>query len=170
MKKFMLLVSSLFLVQSIYANEISDNKKKLIERMLEQSGQSAKQVSMMMAQQMASVIKASVPEDDKAQQIITEEVIKIVEKDFIERNSFFEPLYPIYDKYFTEEDLREIVRINDTPLGKKIIGVMPSIFQESMVQGQIIGQQFMLASMPKLQKILEKRFKEEGIDLNKLKN
>lgn len=170
MKKIMLLVSSLFLVQSIYANEISDNKKKLIERMLEQSGQSAKQVSMMMAQQMASVIKASVPEDDKAQQIITEEVIKIVEKDFIARNSFFDPLYPIYDKYFTEEDLREIVRINDTPLGKKIIGVMPSIFQESMVQGQIIGQQFMLASMPKLQKILEKRFKEEGIDLNKLKN
>ena len=54
---------------------------------------------------------------------------------FIERLNFseiIETVYlPIYDKYFSEEELREMLAFYRTPLGRKSIEVMPSLMQEA---------------------------------------
>ena len=68
-------------------------------------------------------------------------------------------LYPIYNKHFTEDELRKMIEINDTEFGKKLIRVMPLISQEGMLVGQEFGQKL----GPKIQKRITKRFKEEGI-------
>jgi hypothetical protein len=52
---------------------------------------------------------------------------------------------PIYDRYFDEEDLREMVAFYRTPAGRKAVSTLPQITQETMqgvaerVQPQILG-------------------------------
>ena len=54
---------------------------------------------------------------------------------FIERLNFstiIETVYPrLYDKYFSEEELRQMVTFYRTPVGRKSIEVMPSLMQEA---------------------------------------
>jgi hypothetical protein len=54
---------------------------------------------------------------------------------FIERINFstiIEAVYPpLYDKYFSEEELRQMVTFYRTPVGRKSIEVMPSLLQEA---------------------------------------
>jgi hypothetical protein len=38
---------------------------------------------------------------------------------------------PLYDKYFSEEELRQMVAFYRTPVGRKTIAVMPSLMQEA---------------------------------------
>jgi hypothetical protein len=40
--------------------------------------------------------------------------------------------YPIYDKYFTEQELRDLVAFYKTPTGQKSIEVMPDLFKETL--------------------------------------
>ncbi|MCW3162726.1 DUF2059 domain-containing protein [Chryseobacterium oryctis] len=39
---------------------------------------------------------------------------------------------PLYDKYYTESDIDELIKFYKTPVGKKMISSMPSLLQESM--------------------------------------
>jgi hypothetical protein len=54
---------------------------------------------------------------------------------FIERLNFstiIETVYPpLYDKYFSEEELRQMVNFYRTPVGRKSIEVTPSLIQEA---------------------------------------
>lgn len=54
---------------------------------------------------------------------------------FAERLNFstiMETVYPpVYDKYFSEEELRQMVAFYRTPVGRKAIEVMPSVMQEA---------------------------------------
>lgn len=54
---------------------------------------------------------------------------------FAERLDFsqiIETVYPpLYDKYFSEEELREMLAFYRTPVGRKSIEVMPSLMQEA---------------------------------------
>jgi hypothetical protein len=54
---------------------------------------------------------------------------------FAERVNFsqiIETVYPpLYDKYFSEEELREMLAFYSTPVGRKNIEVMPSLMQEA---------------------------------------
>jgi len=48
----------------------------------------------------------------------------------------FEPIIdsvypPLYDKYFSEEELRQMLAFYRTPVGRKTIAVMPSVMQEA---------------------------------------
>ena len=47
---------------------------------------------------------------------------------------------PVYQKYLTEEDVIALNSFYDSPVGRKLIRVQPSIMQESMVIGQQWGQ------------------------------
>lgn len=48
---------------------------------------------------------------------------------------------PIYDKHFTHEEIKELLKFYQTPLGKKTISTMPKIMEESMAMGQELGKQ-----------------------------
>lgn len=40
--------------------------------------------------------------------------------------------YPVYDKFFTEEELKDLVAFYKSPTGQKSIGIMPQLMQEAM--------------------------------------
>ncbi|MBO9573962.1 MAG: DUF2059 domain-containing protein [Chitinophagaceae bacterium] len=50
-------------------------------------------------------------------------------------------IVPIYDKHFTEEDIKGLVAFYESPLGKRMIEKLPLIMQESMAAGQQWGME-----------------------------
>jgi hypothetical protein len=40
--------------------------------------------------------------------------------------------YTLYDKYFTEEELRDLIAFYKSPTGKKTMSIMPKLFADSM--------------------------------------
>jgi hypothetical protein len=53
---------------------------------------------------------------------------------------FVEALIPIYDKYFTREDIDAMISFYRTPVGKKMASVQPKLMQESMAVGEEMGR------------------------------
>lgn len=49
-------------------------------------------------------------------------------------------IIPIYDKHYTEQDIKELTAFYQTPIGKKVIATTPMIMQESFEAGQSWGQ------------------------------
>jgi hypothetical protein len=63
--------------------------------------------------------------------------------------------YVAYDKYFNEEQLKDLIVFYKSPTGKRTIEVMPALFQESMGQT-------MEAVRPKIGELMNELLKEEG--------
>ncbi len=71
-------------------------------------------------------------------------------------------IIPIYDKYLTKEDIDGLAQFYQTPVGKKMISVLPQLVIETqaaaMNMGQELGRKAMLevlAEHPDLEKALE---------------
>lgn len=62
--------------------------------------------------------------------------------------------YPIYDRFFNEEELRDLVVFYKTPTGRKTIQVYPQLLNESMARTSE-------ALMPKIQPIISEIMEEE---------
>lgn len=167
MKKLVNIVflSVLLSASTLAAADISPNKKKLIDTLLEQTGQSAiavgKQFSDAFIQQMTMVLKQSKPDiDPKAFDIVEEEITSIINEEIVVDGALNEIMYPIYDKHFSEAELKKMIEINNTEFGKKMIRVMPMIAQEGMQAGQQFGETL----GPKIQQRISARFQKEGIE------
>ena len=63
-------------------------------------------------------------------------------------------MIPIYDKYYTEEDVDQLIAFYNTPIGKKSTEVLPAISQESMAAGQAWGR--------KIGEKIAQKLKEKG--------
>ncbi|MCL2831780.1 MAG: DUF2059 domain-containing protein [Treponema sp.] len=62
-------------------------------------------------------------------------------KDKLNLDSFMDIYVPIYDKYFTQDDIKQLIEFYESPIGKKLIEQTPSIINESYAGGQAWGQQ-----------------------------
>jgi uncharacterized protein len=62
--------------------------------------------------------------------------------------------YPMYDRHFSEPELKDILAFYDSPTGKRTIQVMPQLMQESMQKTNQI-------MMPKLMGIMQRLLAEE---------
>ncbi|MEZ5428406.1 MAG: DUF2059 domain-containing protein [Pyrinomonadaceae bacterium] len=63
-------------------------------------------------------------------------------------------IYPLYDKFFTEKELGDLVAFYKTETGQKIISVMPQLVAESMN----LSQQHLV---PKIINLVDRMIKEE---------
>lgn len=62
--------------------------------------------------------------------------------------------YQLYDKYFTEQEVRDLIVFYKTPTGKKSIEVMPRLFAESAAMTAEL-------MMPKMERIIAQLSEEE---------
>ncbi len=95
--------------------DVAGSKVKLIESLLRVNGTQAS-----MEATVAEVIN-NAPEDRK------EEF-----RQMFDLSNFFSEMVPVYDKYFSENDLRELIQFYESPVGKKFLSVAPAIMKESM--------------------------------------
>lgn len=129
------------------STESNDDYKEILEKMFEVSGnEKAYQAAI---NQMFSMFKQQYTS-------VSEESWNALEEEF--KNTSIDELVelfiPVYQKYFTIDDIKEIIKFYESPIGQKLAMKTPLITQESMQIGQQwgmkIGQEF------------EKKMKEKG--------
>jgi hypothetical protein len=69
---------------------------------------------------------------------------------------------PIYDKYYTDEEIKSLIQFYETPVAKKMLAVLPKVLEESQAAGNKWGEDLgresmteVLAEHPELQAALE---------------
>lgn len=129
MKKSLLILSLLVLSLTVNAQTSSKNEK--IKHLLEISGTA--KIGIQAMDQMISYFQNSYSDvgqkfwDDFRKEISAEGMIELI--------------IPIYDKYYTESDIDQLIVFYNSPVGKKMINTMPQVMQESMAAGQNWGKQ-----------------------------
>ena len=58
----------------------------------------------------------------------------------LDARELVEKIVPIYDKYYTLDDLRAVNAFYSSPAGQKILSTLPQVMKESMSVGQEWGQ------------------------------
>lgn len=164
MKLLTIFITLLMWSVNAHTEEIDTQKQALIEKLLQQTGNSSEQISRQFSnlfiRQMELSLKTTNPDvDPKAFKIMEEEINAVIKEELLSGNQFSKLLYPIYAKKFTSEELQQMIEFNSTPLGEKMIRVMPQITQEAMFIGQAYGQKL----VPKIKARVVQRFKKEGI-------
>ncbi len=128
---------------------ISSEKRALIKELLEitEAGKSVNQIMDMMVRSELPKLVSAVLKDapfldsdrPEIQKQFSETVSalavkyrdRVVKK--IDANQLIEQVsYPVYDKYFTETELRDIIGFYKSSTGKKAISMMPQILSDSM--------------------------------------
>ncbi|MBI3818907.1 MAG: DUF2059 domain-containing protein [Planctomycetes bacterium] len=136
-----------------------DDKEKIAEihKLMEVTGSAGMAKQMM--QQLVSSFKTSSPglADDFFDQFIAE----------IDTNELTDLVVPIYAKYLSRDEVRELVRFYESAAGRKLITVMPQLMQDSIAAGQKWG----MGVAQKLKARIDNREKSEkekkGKDGNK---
>ena len=127
------IVATLALVLSVFFSaraDVSPEKRKEIEKMLRLTGME-KLMGQMETQLIAS-LKAQMPQ--ASQLFWTKFEQRINTRELIEK------LIPLYDKYYTTEDIRAVNAFYETPTGQKLISTLPQLMQEAMKVGQEWGE------------------------------
>lgn len=134
MTKSLTIFSILFLFIFSSYGQIDKEYTKTLKKMFEVSGtEDSYQAAI---KQMFVMFKEQYPE-------VKKEIWNDFEKEFSKTsiNDLTEMLFPIYSKYLTQEDLKELINFYQTPVGKKFAKNTPLIMQESMQVGQEWGKQ-----------------------------
>lgn len=85
---------------------------------------------------------------------VNERVMRLF-KEKIDLNRIVEEVgYAMYDKFYTAEELRDLVAFYKTPTGRKSITIMPQLFAESMAE---TGKRL----LPQLEPIMKQIIQEE---------
>jgi len=61
-------------------------------------------------------------------------------KEKLNMDDFLYLCVPIYSKYYTHDDIKQLIKFYESPLGKKMVEVTPLLSQETMVIGQKWGE------------------------------
>ena len=67
-------------------------------------------------------------------------------------------ILPIYDKHFTQQEIRQLIAFYESPLGRKISTTLPEIQRESVEAGRAWGEQL----GDRMHKELQQRLTEKG--------
>ncbi len=69
---------------------------------------------------------------------------------------------PVYDKYYSDDEVKDLIRLYETPLGHKMLATLPKVMAELQAagqkQGEELGRQSMmevLAEHPEVEKALQ---------------
>lgn len=121
----------------------SEIKKEKILKLIEVTG--ANKLGFQIFDNIIAMIKDKNP--------MAEEFVSEVKKE-VKPDGLSELYIPIYDKYYTEEDIDNLIKFYQSSTGKKVTSVMPQMLNESMEAGKKWGEEL-------VQKIIQKLDKEK---------
>ncbi len=97
------------------------------------------QVIATMMTAMGRELRASMPEDEKSQELMNLLMVKLRQK--FKQADFLSPLVPVYEKYYTDDDIKGLIAFYGTPLGQRFLQAAPQVTTESMAAGMQVGRQ-----------------------------
>ena len=145
MKKILL---AILLFTSVFTFSQTDKVEKDIKELLVLTGSA--QLGKQVASQMFDSFEKMYPQvpaefwDEFKKEMKTDDLINL--------------MVPIYKKYYTHDEIKDLIKFYKTPIGQKTISVMPSVTQDAMAAGQTWGQEI---AMKVLEKMKEKGYYEE---------
>jgi len=139
--------------------KIADTRKLMDVTGALQFGQMLSQTIVM---QFSKALKAQRPDlPPEAYTILSEEVGKVVSEEMTRKGGYVDQVIPLYGKYLTHDEIKGLLQFYGTPLGKKLVSVLPPLTRESMMTGQKWAQSL----GPKLDARLKTRFEQKGIKI-----
>ncbi|MGC8928325.1 MAG: DUF2059 domain-containing protein [Myxococcota bacterium] len=126
---------------NVGANKPDSQKVSDIRRLLELTGSG--NLGMQVMKNMINSYKQMMPD---VPQSFWDSFIQEVNAD-----SLVELIIPIYDKYLSHEEVKDIIKFYESPSGKKLIKVLPSITEESMEAGRNWGKEISNKLIKRLQ-------------------
>jgi len=139
MNRALVVFSLFFLVNISTYGQVDEEYSKTLKKMFEVSGSE---------ESYKAVIKQMFPMLKGQYSNVEADVWNDLEKEFLKTSldNLTEMLAPVYSSHLTIEELKEIIKFYESPVGKKFAAETPSIMQESMQVGQQwgmkIGQDF----------------------------
>jgi hypothetical protein len=106
-----------------------DAKVKDIRRLLKATG--AGELGVQAFKQVQSQFKRTFPQ-------VPETFWTEFEKE-VKADDLVEMVVPIYAKYLTHDDVKELIKFYESPVGRKLVKVQPKVMGESMQAGQKWG-------------------------------
>jgi len=142
--------------------KIDPAKEADIRKLLEVTG--AKDLALQtmgnMEKNIRPMLTASLPAGDYREQLIDLFFTKFHSK--VQTQQIVDMAVPVYDKYFSDDEIKGLTQFYGTPLGHKTLQVLPSLMGELQSQGSEWGQRLGRESMeevltehPELAKALE---------------
>ena len=141
------IIASLFIISSQVSGQGDKEYSETLKKMFKVSGYEESYQTAI--NQMITMFK-------KQYSNVESDVWDELEKEFSKTSiiELTEMLIPVYSKYLTINDLQELIRFYETPVGKKFAKNSPLIIQESMQIGQQWGM--------KIGQDIETKMKERG--------
>ena len=176
MKKTMLAVIAVFFLIcgcasssniNLNSDELTDKKLKDIKLLMSVSGENdfAKHICPIIINELLNNFKESqkkkIPE--RTFEALKKELIEIIIENISEHGGLMDQLANIYDKYFTHQEIIEMIAFYQTPTGKKSVLLMPKIFDESVM----VGKRFSQSMKTEIDDRLMNALKREGLIPNK---
>lgn len=168
-----ILLASLALGSARAAPQIDPAKEADIRRLMELTGTRdlGVQMTRQMGEQFRQILSPVPAGDPEARQDMERFLDRMVEK-LVARartGELTNLMVPIYDKHLTHEEIKGLIAFYESPLGHKVIQVLPQIMHEAYAAGQQWGQQIgeelaleslqeLVREHPELREVLEKRF------------
>jgi uncharacterized protein len=127
--------------------KISPAKEADIRQLLELTGATTTMELTMqnMEKTMKPVLANSLPPGDYREKLITLFFEKFHSK--MDLQKLVDLAVPLYDKYYTGEDIKGLIEFYQTPLGKKTVKALPNLMGELTEAGQKMGQDVARQSM-----------------------
>ncbi len=112
------------------AAAVDPAKEKLIRQLLEVTG--VVKLSQQMMDQMFTSMQSAVP--DLPTEFWSKTRARFKADDLVAM------IIPVYDKYYSKEELQGLLTFYESPLGRKVIATLPQVQRESMTIGQAWGR------------------------------
>lgn len=151
-----------FIGQVAMADELTAAKSSDIKRLMDVTGSAniAKQFASATSQQIFQTLKASRPEiPDRALVVMDRELMALFSEKMSAPGGLMDQVIPVYDKYFTHQEILELLAFYQTPIGRKSILVLPNVVNESMMAGQRWGQSL----GPEIERRVMTALRQEGL-------
>ncbi len=126
--------------QAAPQQKVDPAKEADIRRLFEVMGAKklAEQAVALMMEQINPSLQRALPQNERGQKFMETFLQKFQMKFNV--NRLMEQVIPIYDKYLSAEDIKGLIQFYESPLGQRMVKVLPQITRESQLAGAQLGQ------------------------------
>jgi hypothetical protein len=118
----------------------AQEKEADIRRLIEMTGSSdlGAQLGKNVLDQILPTLENMFPPGPKREEIVGAFRTKL--KTRFNPQELTELMIPVYDKHMTREEIQELIEFYQTPLGQRVLKIMPAVMQESQAIGSQWGE------------------------------
>lgn len=140
------------------AEPITEQERANIVTLLHVNGSVAlaKAMSPLLAAQIFNVLKRNYPQmPDETLAVVNEESLKAISESTEAPGGLVDLYVPIYYKYYSDEEIKQLIAFYSGPVGKKATAVAPILLQDARPIGQVWGARLAPMVLKRLQERLK---------------